>query len=78
MRALNGKDWWWYHPLVDVFVGIFDRLGVIAAVVERRQKVRKGDIPKPLPRPWDKQKHTKKIGNKPRPLDEMRRMLGWD
>lgn len=77
MRAMNPKTWFWFHPMNDIIAGIFDRVGLMAAVVERRQKIKRADVPKPLVRPWDKQKDVKKIGDKPVPIDDMRRLLGW-
>lgn len=74
---MRGKDWWWYHPAIDVLVGIRDGLGVLVAIVQRR-KYKVGDVPKPMVRPWEKEKHVKKMGNHPRPIKELRKLLGWD
>lgn len=77
-KAINGKDWWWYHPVVDHIVGIFDALGVIAAILNQRPNVKKSQIPKPTLRPWDTTKEKEVLKVKPSPLSAMRKMLGWD
>jgi hypothetical protein len=74
---MHPKTWFWMHPLTDIIAGTFDRVGLMAAVVQRREKVKRAEIPKPIPRPWDKKTDTKKIGDKPVPLDDMKRLLGW-
>lgn len=76
-RAMHPTSWFWHHPLTDIIAGVFDRVGFLAAVGQRRDRIRRADVPKPLVRPWDKKKDTKKIGDKPVPLDDMKRLLGW-
>jgi hypothetical protein len=76
-RAINGKEWFWYHPIADLIAGAVDRLGLISAVVSRRDRIKKTEIPNPIPRPWDKEKRIKKIGSTPMPLRALRDRLGW-
>lgn len=78
IRAINGKDWYWYSPLFDVLTGIYDGIGVIAAVIQRRPRIQKSEVPSRTPRPWDKKKETEVLKVKPSTLDNMRKMLGWD
>lgn len=73
----QGPDWFWYHPLADLVGGIYDNTGVIGATQDRRPKIKKSEIPKPLVRPWQKQEHVDKLGNTPRPIDELNELLGW-
>lgn len=77
-KAINGADWWWYHPVVDFVVGSFDYLGVIAAVVQRRPKLKRDDVPKRTVRPWERRKETEVLKVKPSKLDDLRKLLGWD
>lgn len=77
MKAINGKDWWWYHPVVDYVVGIFDSLLVLVSVVDRRHGVKRSEIPKRTVRPWDKQKESEVIKVKPSSLSDMAKRLGW-
>ncbi|MFJ2618160.1 hypothetical protein [Glutamicibacter sp. NPDC087344] len=77
-KAINGKDWWWYHPVVDHIVGIFDSLGVIATIISQRPKIKRSDVPKPTLRPWDKTKEKEVLKVKASPISAMRKRLGWD
>src|SRR5699024_8429566 len=52
-REKDPKTWWWYHPMNEVIVGIFESTQMTAAVVEKQPKLRRSDLPKPIPRPWD-------------------------
>lgn len=76
-RAENPKEWFWYNPMNDVLVGVYDALGVIAATQDRRPKIKKNEIPKPTLRPWDKTRDVEKIGSTPRPISELNALLGW-
>ena len=78
MRAINGKDWFWYSPMFDVLTGIYDGIGVIASIVERRPRVRKSEVPDRTPRPWDKKKESEVLKVKPSKIDDLRKLLGWD
>lgn len=77
LARAQGPDWIWYHPLADLVAGIYDNTGVIGATQDRRPRIKKSEIPKQLVRPWMKQEHVDKIGNTPRPLDELNKLLGW-
>ena len=76
-RAINGKDWWWYHPAIDYIVGIYDSMLALLSIVDRRQNVKRSDIPKPTLRPWDKTKDTEVLKVKPSKLADMAKRLGW-
>lgn len=78
MRAINGKDWWWYHPAVDHLVGIYDGIGQLAAVVSRRRGIKKSELPKVTLRPWDKSRDVEVLKVKASPLADLRKLLGWD
>lgn len=77
LRAENPKEWFWFHPMNDVLVGIYDALAITSATQAQRPKIKKSDIPKPTLRPWDKSKDVEKLGNTPRPIDELNALLGW-
>jgi len=77
-RQKNGKDWHWYGPLTDILAGIYDNIGVGVATQAQRRKWRKSDLPKPLRRPWQVQKHIEKLGKIALPLDQVRERLGWN
>jgi hypothetical protein len=70
-------DWIWGHPLADLLAGVYDNTGAIGATQARRANIKKTEVPKPLVRPWDKEKHVEKLGNKPRPIEELNALLGW-
>ena len=76
-RAENPQEWFWYNPMNDVLVGIFDALGAIGATQARRPKIKKTEIPKPTMRPWDKSKDVEKLGSTPRPIADLNVLLGW-
>lgn len=78
MRAIHGKDWWWYHPVADYVVGIFDQVGLLAAIVKQRPKIKKTELPKPTLRPWDKTKEKTVLKVKAQPLDALKKRLGWE
>ncbi|HJX77270.1 hypothetical protein [Glutamicibacter sp.] len=78
MRAINGKDWWWYNPVVDHIVGIYDGIGQLVAVVTRRRGIKKSEVPKPTRRPWDKKTETEVLKVKPSKIEDLRKLLGWD
>lgn len=77
-RAINPKEWWWNHPVNDVIVGVFDSLQFIGAIVSRRPKIKKTDLPKRTLRPWDKTKETEVLKVKASPIGKLRKLLGWD
>lgn len=77
LSRAQDPQWWWYHPLADVTAGIYDNTGVIGATQDRRPKIKKSEIPARIVRPWDKNEHVDKIGNTPRPIDELNELLGW-
>jgi len=62
---------------MEVLVGIFEATQLTAAVVEKQPKLKKSNLPKPIPRPWDTQKDEEKLGNNPMPLDDMKAAIGW-
>lgn len=76
-RAINGKNWWWYHPVADYIVGIFDGISALVAVASRRPGIKRSEIPKPTVRPWDKEKTAEVLKVKPSTLERMRERLGW-
>lgn len=76
-RALNPKDWWWANPVNEIIVGLFESNQMLLAVAERRQGIKRSELPKPVPRPWDVSTNTEKIGDKPMPLHELRKAIGW-
>lgn len=77
INRAKDKQWWWYHPAMEVLVGIFEATQLTAAVVEKQPKLKKSNLPKPIPRPWDTQKDEKKLGDNPLPLDDMKAAIGW-
>lgn len=78
VRAINGKDWFWYHPAFDVLVGIYDTLSQIVAVVSRRPQIKRSEVPKPTRRPWDQKQETEVLKVKPSKISDLRKLLGWD
>ena len=62
---------------MEFLVGVFEATQLTAAVVEKQPKLKKSNLPKPGPRPWDKNKDEKKLGNNPMPLDDMKAAIGW-
>lgn len=62
---------------MEFLVGVFEATQLTAAVVEKQPKLKKSNLPKPVPRPWDKNKDEKKLGNNPMPLDDMKAAIGW-
>lgn len=78
MRAINGKEWFWFHPMFDVVTGIYDGISQLVAVVSRRPAIKRSDVPKPVPRPWDKTKETETLKVKPSKIEDLRKLLGWD
>lgn len=77
MRAVNGGDWFWYGPYSDLLAGIYDAAAAGTATQAQRQKIKSSEVPKPLIRPWQKRKEVSKLGNKPRLLSELDKLLGW-
>ena len=78
IRAINGKDWFWYNPMFDVVTGIYDGISQLVAVVSRRPAIKRSDVPKPVPRPWDKKQETEVLKVKPSKIEDLRKLLGWD
>ena len=70
-RAMSPKDWAWNDPSRDLLVTVIEVLGQINAKTPLAHKQKKGDLPKRIPRPWDKSKNVQKLGSKPRPLAEI-------
>lgn len=71
-RAMNPKDWAWNDPSRDLLVTVIEVLGQINAKTPLAHKQKKGDLPKRIPRPWDKKSQSvQKLGSKPRPLAEI-------
>ena len=78
MRAINGKDWFWYNPMFDVVTGVYDGVSQLLAVVSRRHGIKKSEVPKPVPRPWDQKHETEVLKVKPSTIEDLRKLLGWD
>lgn len=78
IRAINGKDWFWYHPMFDVLTGIYDGISQLVAVVSRRPGIKRTEIPKPTLRPWDKKQESEVLKVKPSKISDLRKRLGWD
>src|SRR5690625_8028715 len=38
INRAKDKNWWWYHPAMEVLVGIFEATQLTAAVVEKQPK----------------------------------------
>lgn len=76
-REKDPKSWWWYHPINEFIVGIFESTQMTAAVVEKQPNLRRSDLPKPIPRPWDTKTDEKKLGTTVLPLDDMKAAIGW-
>ena len=76
-RARDPKHWWWGHPINEFIVGIFESTQMTAAVVEKQPKLRRSDLPKPIPRPWDTKTDEKKLGTTVLQLDDMKAAIGW-
>lgn len=76
-REKDPKSWWWYHPMNEVIVGIFEATQMTAAVVEKQPKLKKSNLPKPIPRPWDTNTDEKKLGTTVLLLDDMKAAIGW-
>lgn len=78
MRAINGKDWFWFNPAFDVIAGIYDGIGALVAVVDRRAGIKRSDIPERTLRPWDKRTDKEVLKVKPSKIDDLKKLLGWD
>lgn len=76
-RELMPKEWFWYDPFYELLAGIHDATHYAAATGRKQSGLKRKDIPKPLPRPWDKKQETKKLGGEAVPLDVVRSALGW-
>lgn len=74
-RAMNAKDWAWNDPSRDLLVTVIEVLGQINAKTPLAYKQKKGDLPKRIPRPWDKRKDVQKFGSDARPLAEVDKWL---
>lgn len=74
-RAINPKDWAWNDPSRDLLVTVIELLGLINAKTPMAYKQKKSDLPKRIPRPWDKKSNVQKLGSKPRPLAEVDKWL---
>ena len=72
---MNPKEWAWNDPSRDLMVTMIELLGQLNAKTPLAYKQKKGDLPKRIPRPWDKQKNVTKMGSKPRPLAEVDKWL---
>lgn len=78
MRAINGKEWFWYNPMFDVVTGIYDGLSQLVAVVTRRPGIKRSEVPKRTRRPWDKNEEVEILKVKPSKIADLRKLLGWD
>ncbi|MFJ3957696.1 hypothetical protein [Arthrobacter sp. NPDC090010] len=76
-RAIHPKTWHWNDPRTDFLATQVDLLGQGVASQARRPGVRKSDLPKRIPRPWEIEQHEEKLRATAMPIDELNRSLGW-
>lgn len=77
-RAINPDTWFWYNPMFDVMTGVYDGISQLVAVVSRRHGIKKSEVPKPVPRPWDKKQESEVLKVKPSKIEDLHKLLGWD
>lgn len=74
-RQQNPDTWFWYNPMYDFVVGVYENTR-IANLTRRLRKFKKSDLPRRITRPWDIEKTEKKIGTVKMSLDRMNEFLG--
>lgn len=74
-RAVHPDDWAWGNPMQDIVVSLLDMMIQVNAKTPVQDKRMKANLPKRIPRPWDKTKAGDKITGAAKSLAELDKFL---